>query len=152
MNLISVPILVRPMMTRMIPAMTVASMSPPNPCCCTTRSAMGTNTAAGPPICTLLPPSREIRNPAMIAVNIPSAGAGNGVCVPAGTLAMPSASANGKAIRPTVTPALRSAPKSPGPYPFEKTARILGAKTGLFCFPVIASRSGRAGGGDRRGS
>jgi hypothetical protein len=73
---------------------------------------IGMNAAVGPPICTRLPPSAEIRNPAMIAVKIPSAGAGNGVACPAGTLAIPSASASGSAIMPTVKPAITSLPRS----------------------------------------
>ena len=46
--------------------------------------------------------------PAMIAVKRPTAGAGNGVTVPNGTLATPKASARGSAIRPTVTPPITS--------------------------------------------
>ena len=57
---------------------------------------IGIKAAVGPPICTRLPPSAEMMKPAMIAVKIPSAGAGNGVSIPAGTLAMPSARASGQ--------------------------------------------------------
>ena len=55
----------------------------------------------GPPIWTLLPPIREMMNPAMIAVIIPFSGD-----TPE---AIPKAIANGSATIPTMTPAIRSA-------------------------------------------
>ncbi len=73
------------------------------------------NAAVGPPICTRLPPRREMRKPAMTAVRMPSAGAGSGVAAPAGMLAMPSASASGRAISPTVMPEVISLPQSTPP-------------------------------------
>ena len=54
----------------------------------------------GPPICTLLPPSSEMMNPATMAVMIPFSGV-----TPE---AMPNAMASGRATMPTMTPAMRS--------------------------------------------
>ena len=54
----------------------------------------------GPPICTLVPPSREMRNPATMAVMIPFSGD-----TPE---AMPKAMARGSATIPTMMPAIRS--------------------------------------------
>ena len=61
---------------------------------------MTMNAPAGPPTCTGLPPSAEIRKPAMIAVNRPASGLS--------PLAMANAMASGKATTPTVRPAARS--------------------------------------------
>ena len=49
-NLMRAPIRVRPMITRISPAIIVASIRPPMPCCSTTKSTIGTNAAVGPPI------------------------------------------------------------------------------------------------------
>ena len=64
---------------------------------------MTMNAPAGPPICTLEPPSAEIRKPAMIAVKIPCSG-----LTP---LAIANAIASGRATMPTVRPAPQSAMK-----------------------------------------
>ena len=58
------------------------------------------NAPVGPPICTLLPPSKEMMNPAMIAVIIPFSGDTPD--------AIPNAMAKGKATIPTMIPAIRS--------------------------------------------
>ena len=55
----------------------------------------------GPPICTLLPPSSEIMNPATIAVMIPFSGVTPD--------AIPKAMASGNATMPTMMPAMTSA-------------------------------------------
>ncbi len=62
---------------------------------------IGTNAPVGPPIWTRVPPSAEIRNPAMMAVQIPCTG------VTPEAMAKPIAS--GSAMTPTVMPAVRSA-------------------------------------------
>ena len=54
----------------------------------------------GPPICTLEPPNREMRKPAMMAVMIPFSGVT--------PLAIPNAMARGSATIPTIMPAMRS--------------------------------------------
>ncbi len=56
---------------------------------------------AGPPIWALVPPSAEIRNPAMMAVHRPAPGGR--------PLAMAKAMASGSATMPTVMPAPTSA-------------------------------------------
>ena len=58
---------------------------------------------AGPPICTLLPPKRAIRKPAMMAVKMPVCGVS--------PLAMAKAMASGSATIPTVIPAVTSLTK-----------------------------------------
>ena len=55
---------------------------------------------AGPPICTVEPPSAEIRKPAMMAVKMPASG-----LTPE---AMAKAMASGSATMPTVRPAPKS--------------------------------------------
>ena len=59
--------------------------------------------AAGPPICTRLPPSAEMRKPAMIAVNRPASGLSPD--------AMANAIASGSATTATVRPAAKSLAK-----------------------------------------
>ena len=54
----------------------------------------------GPPICTLLPPSSEMMNPATMAVMMPFSGV-----TPE---AIPKAMASGSATMPTMMPAMRS--------------------------------------------
>ena len=54
----------------------------------------------GPPICTLLPPSREMMKPATMAVMMPFSGVTPD--------AIPKAMASGKATMPTMMPAMRS--------------------------------------------
>ena len=62
---------------------------------------MTMNAPVGPPICTLLPPSSEMRKPAMMAVTMPFSGETPD--------AMPKAMASGRATMPTMMPAMRSA-------------------------------------------
>ncbi len=101
MNLISTPSRNTPITTNITPAITVASANPPYPYPATIPASNGTNAPVGPPICTRLPPSAEIRNPAMIAVHNPCAGVTPD--------AIPNPIANGNATTPTVIPAARSA-------------------------------------------
>ena len=54
----------------------------------------------GPPICTFVPPSSEMRKPATMAVMMPFSGVT--------PLAMPKAMARGNATMPTMMPAIRS--------------------------------------------
>ena len=58
------------------------------------------NAPAGPPICTRLPPRREMSPPAMMAVKIPASGLS--------PLAIENAIAKGSATIPTVNPAKTS--------------------------------------------
>ena len=62
------------------------------------------NAPVGPPMETFVPPSAEIRKPAMTAVKMPASG-----LTPD---AIAKAIANGNATMPTVNPAMRSATKS----------------------------------------
>ena len=64
----------RPATTRITPAMKVAVTSPSSPWTATTPATTTMNAPVGPPICTRLPPSAEIRKPATMAVTSPSAG------------------------------------------------------------------------------
>ena len=64
---------------------------------------MTMNAPAGPPICTRLPPSAEIRKPAMMAVNSPASGGR--------PEAMAKAMASGSATTATVRPAPKSCTK-----------------------------------------
>ena len=63
---------------------------------------MTTKAPVGPPICTRLPPSAEMRKPATMAVNRPRSG---GTPEP-----MANAIASGSATTPTTMPATRSLP------------------------------------------
>ena len=67
-NLISEPKWQNPMITRIIPAMIVATASPSTPLFATIPATIVANAAVGPAICTWLPPKNEITNPAAIAV------------------------------------------------------------------------------------
>ncbi len=58
------------------------------------------NAPVGPPICTLLPPRKEIKNPAITAVINPLSGV-----TPE---AIPKAIASGSATMPTIIPAVKS--------------------------------------------
>ena len=100
MNLIIVPRWSTPKRMRKAPAMSVAMVSPSNPYCCMMPYMMMMNAPVGPPICTLLPPSSEMMNPATIAVMMPFSGV-----TPE---AMPKAMASGSATIPTMMPAMRS--------------------------------------------
>ena len=59
------------------------------------------NAPVGPPICTLLPPNADTRNPATMAVTMPVSGETPD--------AMPNAMAKGSATMPTMRPAITSA-------------------------------------------
>ena len=65
---------------------------------------MTMNAPVGPPICTLLPPKKEMINPATMAVMIPFSGVTPD--------AIPNAMAKGKATIPTMIPAIISVVKS----------------------------------------
>ncbi len=65
---IKLPSLKNPMITRRIPAMTVAAARPSSPFFKTIPATMEANAAVGPAICTLLPPKKEITKPATMAV------------------------------------------------------------------------------------
>ncbi len=84
----------------MMPAMTVAMASPSMPYCWMMPYTMTMNAPVGPPICTLLPPRKEMMNPAMMAVINPCSG-----LTPE---AIPKAIASGRATMPTMIPAIRS--------------------------------------------
>ena len=92
-----VPSLNRPIANSITPDMAVAMIRLARPYRSTMPYTMTMNAPAGPPICTRLPPSAEIRKPAMMAVNSPASG-----LTP---LAIAKAMANGSATTPTVTPA-----------------------------------------------
>lgn len=68
MNRIRPPRRRKPMMTRMRPARMVAVASPSIPFFMTIPATMVAKAAVGPAICTLLPPKKEMTNPAMMAV------------------------------------------------------------------------------------
>ena len=104
MYLINPPRPVMPITMRMSPAINEATMSPSGPCVATIGASNGTNAPAGPPTCTSEPPSAEIRIPATTEVKIPISGFS--------PEAIASAIASGRATRPTVAPAVRSASKS----------------------------------------
>ena len=97
---IKLPSLKKPITARIIPARTVASISPSIPFWATMPATMVANAAVGPAICTRLPPKKEIRKPAVIAVYIPCSGP------------TPDASASaidsGSAIIATIMPAMTS--------------------------------------------
>ncbi len=79
---------------------------------------MTTNAPVGPPICTRLPPSAEMRNPAITAVYSPRSG---------GTPeAIANARASGSATIPTTTPAIRSRINRSRVYPSRKQTMDLG--------------------------
>ena len=62
------------MITSIIPASIVATISPSVPYSATIPYMMTTNAAVGPPICTRLPPKNEMKKPAIIAVYSPCSG------------------------------------------------------------------------------
>ena len=68
MKRIRLPSFKTPIRIRMMPAMTVARASPPMPCSATIPATMVAKAAVGPAICTRLPPKKEIRKPAIMAV------------------------------------------------------------------------------------
>lgn len=83
--------------------MTVAMARPSMPYCWIIPYIIMMKAPVGPPICTLLPPKREITRPATIAVIIPFSGDTPD--------AIPNAIAKGKATIPTIIPAMMSAAK-----------------------------------------
>jgi len=72
-----------------------------------TLNTTGMKAAVGPPICTLEPPKKEMRKPATMAVCSPTVGDA--------PEAMANAIDSGKATIATVSPAMRSRRRSPGP-------------------------------------
>ena len=90
-----------PAAIRITPAMKVAITSPSKPCAAITPATTTMNAPVGPPICTRLPPSAEIRNPATTAVTRPVTGSA--------PLAIAMARLSGMATMATVTPVNRSA-------------------------------------------
>ena len=101
MNLITTPSLKMPSSSRMMPAITVATARPSMPNWPIMPATMTMNAPVGPPICTLLPPSRETIKPPMMAVIRPFSGVT--------PLAIPKAMASGRATMPTMMPAMKSA-------------------------------------------
>ena len=67
-NRIRLPRRRKPIITRIRPASIVAVASPSIPFFMTIPATMVAKAAVGPAICTLLPPKKEITNPAMMAV------------------------------------------------------------------------------------
>ena len=88
------------MITRIIPATTVAIASPSIPKFWIMPYTITINAPVGPPICTLHPPNNDTKNPPRIAVINPFSG-----LTPE---AIPKAIASGNATIPTIIPAIRS--------------------------------------------
>ena len=82
----------------------------------------------GPPICTLLPPSSEIMNPATIAVMMPFSGV-----TPE---AIPNAMASGRATMPTMMPAMRSLMNVLRLYDFS-VVNSWGLKSNVFILKIL---------------
>ena len=104
MNFTRPPILKAPSRIKRIPAIKVAAASPEYPNFSITLKTMTANAPVGPPICTRLPPKKEMQNPAIIAVNNPRSGPT--------PLAIAKAIASGSATMPTMIPAIKSLVKS----------------------------------------
>ncbi len=68
------PIFENPITISKNPAMIVAATKPSMPSVATIPATMVANAAVGPDICTRLPPRKEMRKPAMIAVKRPCSG------------------------------------------------------------------------------
>ena len=104
------------MRIRNTPANTVAMARPSSPSLATIPATIVAKAAVGPAICTLLPPSAEITNPATIAVKIPASGP------------TPDASAsamdNGSAIIATMIPAVTSLKNCSRLYDFKEVNNI----------------------------
>ena len=104
------------MRIRNTPASTVAITRPSSPSLATIPATIVAKAAVGPAICTLLPPSAEITNPATIAVKIPASGP------------TPDASAsamdNGSAIIATMIPAVTSLKNCSRLYDFKEVNNI----------------------------
>ena len=94
------PMRSRPMMMSRMPARMVATARPSMPLRATMPATMVAKAAVGPAICTLLPPTAEIKNPATMAVYRPCSGD-----TPE---ARASAIDRGSAMIATMTPAIRS--------------------------------------------
>ena len=88
------------------PASKVHMINPLNPKLDTTPAIITTKAPVGPPIWNLLPPSRDIINPATTAVTRPVEGV-----IALHPHAMAKAMASGNATTPTVRPDVRSAKK-----------------------------------------
>ena len=74
MNLISAPAFTKPRIIKMIPAIIVAMIRPSIPSVAMMPATIVANAAVGPAICTVLPPKKEIKKPATIAVYKPGSG------------------------------------------------------------------------------
>ena len=117
-----VPMRQSPITIRMIPAIIVATVSPAIPYCPTMPATMTMNAPVGPPIKKREPPKTETRNPATIAVMSP--------CWGVTPLAIPNAIASGRAMIPTIIPAMRSETNLSLLYrPFWKRWKNLGRNT-----------------------
>ena len=94
------PSLKTPIATSIIPARTVAIISPDMPYSDTIPKTITMNAPVGPPIRKFDPPKSEVSKPATIAVMRP--------CCGVTPDAIPNAMARGSAIIPTIIPAIRS--------------------------------------------
>ena len=103
MNLVTAPSLNTPNKIRSTPAIRVATVNPLMPYSWMIPQIITINAPVGPPICTLLPPNKEMINPATIAVLMPFSGE-----TPE---AIPNAIGSGSATIPTIIQAMRSAMK-----------------------------------------
>ena len=101
MKRINAPSLNMPIAMSMKPAIIVQIIRFAQPYLARIAYSTTTNAPVGPPIHSRVPPSAEIKNPAMIAVISPCSGVT--------PLAIAKAIASGTATMPTVTPASRSA-------------------------------------------
>ena len=107
-----------PNMIMKMPAKMVEIISPSRPYCATMPEIMMTNAPVGPPICTRLPPNKEIKKPAMMAVTMPLSGE-----TPEATA---KAMASGNATIPTIMPENKSLVNCFLEYPFFSTLKNLG--------------------------
>ena len=100
--MIMLPMCSRPIKISMTPARTVATARPSKPFFATMPATMEAKAAVGPAIWTLLPPKKEMMNPATMAVYRPCSGP------------TPEARARamdyGRAMMATMTPATTSLP------------------------------------------
>ena len=118
----AVPRPVMPSSISITPAINVHMNSPSRPYVATMPDTTTTNAPVGPPICTREPPRAEIVKPAMAPQYRPVCGGS--------PEAMANAIASGRATRPTVTPAMRSAASNRGEYPSRQHSTSLGRGIG----------------------
>ena len=124
MNLNTPPIFSSPIATSMIPAIMLAIIRPCIPYCETIPATITMKAPVGPPMRKFEPPKKLMRNPATIAVMSP--------CCGLTPEAIPNAMARGRAMIPTMMPAMRSDTKSCLLYlPFLNSPKNLGLKTSL---------------------